>query len=124
MSVSTANVDDTIEVMILASHRSFLINSVLMLALSISAAPREELKLINHGKSRWQIIIASNSIPSERYAAEELQHYLEKMTGAKLPIRTDASRVKAHEILLGENAHLRKLGVQTDFDKLGAEGFI
>ena len=56
---------------------------------------KADLSLVNKGKSRYSIVIASNAIPSERYAAEELQRYLEKMSGAKLPILTDARRAPA-----------------------------
>src|SRR2546427_383023 len=63
------------------------------------------------GKSSYRIVIASNAIPSERYAAEEFQRYLEKISGATLPIMTDAERGSAHEIMIGDNAHLRELGL-------------
>jgi hypothetical protein len=65
-----------------------------------------------------------NAIPSESYAAEELQHYLERISGAKLPIVTDNMPTSAHEIILGDNAHLNKLGIQVDFSRLGTEGFL
>jgi hypothetical protein len=81
------------------------------------------LTLASNGKSPYQIVLATNAIPSERYAAEELQRYVAKMTGARLPIITDTERAGSNEILLGNNAHLQKLGVKIDFDKLGPEGF-
>src|SRR5262249_35110320 len=63
------------------------------------------------------------AIPSESYAATELQQYLEKITGAKLPIITDAARAGSREILLGDNAHVRKLGLKLAPEKLGTDGF-
>ncbi|PWU09757.1 MAG: hypothetical protein C5B50_26865 [Verrucomicrobia bacterium] len=76
------------------------------------------------GKTGYRIVIATNAIPSERYAAEELQRYLAKISGAKLPIITDAERPKPCEIILGDNAHLHVLGLKCDSDKLGTDGFI
>jgi hypothetical protein len=80
------------------------------------------LTLASQGKSPYQIVLATNAIPSERYAAEELQKYLEKMSGAKLPIVNDAERAGTHEILLGNNAHLQKLGKKLTFDDFGSDG--
>src|ERR1044071_1032259 len=72
------------------------------------------LTLATKGASSYQIVIATNALPSERYAAEELQQYLQKITAVKLPIVTDADALQGREILIGDNAHLRKLGVIAD----------
>jgi hypothetical protein len=86
-----------------------------------SAAPG--LTLAARGASSYRIIIPANPLPSERYAAEELQRYLEQISAANLPILTDTDRPGSREILLGDNAHLRQLGLNLDFDKLGTDGF-
>jgi hypothetical protein len=90
--------------------------------LSLRAAP--SLTLATDGKSAYRIVIATNALPSERYAAEELQAYLEKITRAKLPIVSDAERSASREILLGDNAHLRQLGLKLDLARLGTDGSI
>jgi len=46
------------------------------------------------------------------YAAEELQRYLEKMSGAKLPIVSDLEPPSSREIILGSNSHLGKLAAK------------
>ena len=97
-----------------------LISICLLLAAQAKAG---ELVLAKNGRSDYRIVIATNALPSERYAAEELQRYLEKISGAKLPIGTDAERVTRHEILLGGNAQVRKFGLKTDLAKLGSDGF-
>ena len=79
--------------------------------------------LAERGKSRYRIVVADNAVPSERYAAEELQRYLERLSGAKLPIVSDAESIQSREILLGDNAHLRKLKPDIDFNRLGTDGF-
>src|SRR5437016_469937 len=59
------------------------------------------LIITDQGKSKYRIVVPASAIPSERHAAEELQRYIEKMSGAKLPIITDAEPRGSHEILLG-----------------------
>lgn len=95
----------------------------LVLALAAALEGRAALALADKGQSRYQIVIATNAPPSVRYAAEELQRYVEKISGAKLPIVTDATRSGSREILVGDNAHLRKLGLKIDFARLGTDGF-
>ena len=99
-----------------------LLTLITLLAAGLDA--KANLALVSKGKSPYRIVIATNAIPSERYAAEELQRYLEKISGARLPIITDAERDGSREILLGDNAHLAKLGQAIDVGKLGTDGFI
>jgi hypothetical protein len=103
----------------------FLTSSFLFLALTACSLPAvSALILATGGKSSYRIVLATNAIPSERYAAEELQRYLEKISGVKPAIVTDAERATSREILLGDNAHLRKLGLDLHLKNLGAEGFV
>src|SRR5579862_2027021 len=70
------------------------------------------------------IVIASDAPPSERYAAEELQRYIEGITGLKCPILDDSAKPSSREILLGDNSHLRQLRLDFDPRKLGPESFV
>jgi len=90
----------------------------------VTVTTQQQIVLIDKGRSPYRIIIPVDAIPSERYAAEELQHYLERISGLKLTIATDDQLMTSHEILLGDNAHLRRLGLQVDLAKLGSEGFL
>ena len=82
------------------------------------------LTFLEYGKSPYQIVIAKEAIPSEKYAAEELQRYVEKIGGVKLPIVTDDAKPSSHEIVLGINSHLRNPKLQKEFAQLGSDGFI
>ena len=82
------------------------------------------ITLAEKGKSSYRIIISTNALPSERYAAEELQGYLKKISGTTLPIVTDDQRETAREIILGDNAHFRSLGIKEDIGALGTDGFL
>ncbi len=83
-----------------------------------------DLTLAGKGASQYRIILPEKSLPSERYAAEELQRYIEKLCGSKLPIGSDAEPVAAREILLGDNRHLGKQRDKINFSNLGPDGFL
>jgi hypothetical protein len=85
---------------------------------------RADVTITDKGHSQYRIVISASAIPAERYAAEELQRYLESIGGAKLPIVTDAQKPVSREILLGNNSHLAKLRTKVDFPKLGPDGFV
>jgi hypothetical protein len=90
----------------------------------IGTTAKADVTLCDHGKTQYRIVLPANAIPSERYAAEELQNYLEKMSGAKPAIVTDSEKPSGREILLGDNAHLEKAGIKVDFNRLGTDGFV
>jgi hypothetical protein len=102
--------------------KTSLITLPLTLALGLNAPA--ELTLGNNRQSRYRIVLPSNPIPSERYAAEELQRYLARMMDVSLPIVTDRGPSTSHEILLGNNAHLRQLRLRLNTNALGTDGFV
>jgi len=91
---------------------------------SLSQEVDPTLLIADGGLSGYQIVVSQSASLSERHAANELQMFLERITGARLPIVTDDRPIGAHEIILGDNAHLRELGAQVDFADLGNEGFV
>ncbi|HNQ74931.1 MAG TPA: DUF4838 domain-containing protein [Verrucomicrobiota bacterium] len=94
-----------------------------LLCLTLAVPARAELTLADRGASKYRIVLPQHAIPAERYAAAELQQYLEKMCGAKLPVVSDAEKPAEYDILLGDNAHLGKARAQIDFARLGPDGF-
>ena len=99
----------------------FILSGTLLVLGQLEASPAFTLSAST--RKPCPIVIPSDPLPSERYAAEQLQTYLEKITGVKSPIVADSARSESSEILLGDNAHLAKLGLNIDFKKLGPEGF-
>jgi hypothetical protein len=93
------------------------------LVLASTSIARADLSLADHARSEYRIVLPAGAIAAERHAAEELQDYLEKISGAKLPVVSDAERPGPREILLGDNAHLGKLRKLLQLDKLGPDGF-
>ena len=96
---------------------------LLTLALATAVQARAALTLAEEGQSAYRIVTPAAAIPAERYAAQELQAYLEKITGARLPIVTDAEPAVSREIVLGDNARLRQVEPAIDFKGLGQDGF-
>ena len=77
-----------------------------------------------NGESDHVIVLSDAAPAPTRYAAQELQRFIEEMTGAKLPIVSDGDPVRNKEIILGSNARIGRLGPNLDFDALGSEGYM
>ena len=97
---------------------------IILLGNFITATPVSKLTLAEKGQSSYQIILSDDASPSTKYGAEELQKFLKEISGAQLPIRSDKQPQIAKEIILGNNDHLKKLGIKIDFDALGKEGYV
>ena len=80
--------------------------------------------LADAGRSDYQIVIPREVSPSVDYAAQELQDYLKKITGALLPIVTDTAPAQPREILVGKSSRLDLLNVAIDWAALGKEGYV
>jgi hypothetical protein len=83
-----------------------------------------ELVLADKGKSSYKIVVADDASPSTKHAAEELQKFLQEMTGAKLSIVSDKKPMAPREIILGDNAHFKSLKTDIDVASLGKEGYV
>jgi hypothetical protein len=90
----------------------------------VAAACAQGVTLVDQGKSPYTIVVAANASPSERRAAQELQRFIEEMSGAKLPVVTDAKDVRGPKVLVGDSAAVKRLGVQLPLADLGPEGFV
>lgn len=75
------------------------------------------------------IVISSQATPRERFAAEELQKYIEKIIGTKLSVVDDAHSFNEQQIIIGgpaRNRAARELIGEEEFDTLvpGPEGIL
>jgi hypothetical protein len=82
---------------------------------------RESVTLIDNGKSEFSILLAPDAPRSVTTAAEELQHYAEKSTKAKLPIVTQAPVGNKPYISLGNTAASQAAGLSVG--DIALEGF-
>ncbi|MBI3923694.1 MAG: DUF4838 domain-containing protein [Armatimonadetes bacterium] len=102
-------------------QRLTLLVAALSFASTVSAKP---LILSSKGATDYVIVTPKDAIPSEKRAAAELASFLQQIGGAQFAIQDDTTALPPKAILLGNNAHLAKLGVTPDWKKLGKEGFL
>ncbi len=85
------------------------------------------LTLVNNGKANATIIISENAPYKNKLAANELQHFIEKISGAKLKIVSDKQKVTGQKILVGQSRYTKALKVNIpsgfSFENI-KEGFI
>jgi tetratricopeptide (TPR) repeat protein len=75
--------------------------------------------IVEHGEPRAEIVIAEKPARSVRLAAAELREYVQKISGARLPIVTEPSG-RAVKLFVGRSPHTAKLGIKADGLKYGA----
>lgn len=80
--------------------------------------------LIDCGHTEWKIVIKDQASAVETHAAQELRHFLEEISGVRLPVVDDQGELSSQEIILGENRHLVESGISLVTGKLGSDGFI
>ena len=69
----------------------------------------------------WDIVVDSEAIPPEKYAAQEFQHWFEEATEILLPVH-DSPEEATHHVFIGQNGALAKNGFAVDTADLGEEG--
>ena len=74
---------------------------------AIERGTMSKLVIADKGISNYVIVISEAASPSEKHAADEFQFFLKKTSGADLPIITDSGDLRSHEIVLGDNLHLK-----------------
>ncbi|MFQ5763110.1 MAG: hypothetical protein ACE5PO_08760, partial [Candidatus Bathyarchaeia archaeon] len=71
----------------------------------------------------WDIVVDSEAIPSETYAAEEFQRWFKEATGILLPVHHGAEEI-IHHVFIGRGANTRFAttgGLAIDAAELGDE---
>lgn len=70
--------------------------------------------IVADGQPRAQIIITENPSRMTRQAADQLQHYIAKMTGATLPINSQPADDLPVKIYVGQSRFTDQLGIKPD----------
>jgi hypothetical protein len=84
---------------------------------------QKQIPLVKDGRSAYSICISEAASPSEKRGAEELQRFIQEITGASLPIITDVGKVPDSLVLVGNSRVVEKLKLKIPFSELGPEGF-
>ena len=87
---------------------------------ALPALNAAEAFIIKDGQPRAQIIIAENPQRAVKFAAEDLRTYIEKISGAKLPIVTEPGGKGIAKIFIGKSPHTEKLKITPEGLKDGA----
>lgn len=90
---------------------------------TLRAAQMGEIELVSDGRSRYSIVLSPKASLSEQRGAHELQRFLQEMSGAQLPITTEAARTGGHWVFVGQSEALDALKPGIPFASLGPEGF-
>ncbi len=80
-----------------------LITVIVSICIHVSAS--NNLMLANNNKSNYEIIIRANAPRDTKFAAGELKHYIKKVTGADIPVKTTLSAGRK-AIYIGGNSSL------------------
>ncbi len=86
----------------------------LLLLLLLSPLQGAECFLVQNGRPQAEIILAEKPQRSARLAAQELQNYLEKISGAHLPIVTAPGASGLVKIFVGTGEHIRRLDLDSN----------
>ena len=81
------------------------------LALATASQALAAEYIVKNGRPQAEIVIAADASPMTRLAARELQTYVEKITGAKLPVVTTPSRGVPAHVYVGRSTHTDQLKV-------------
>ena len=95
----------------------------LIVALVCGAAPASANAPVGVDLARldgWDVVVAEDAIPSEKYAAEEFQQFFGEASGIKLPIVTAVDRLDRH-IFIGPSQAMRSSNVGFSIDDFGDE---
>jgi hypothetical protein len=94
--------------------------AVLSSVLATCGVSRADLVLVDNGEPRAEIVIADQPPRLVKVAATELKTYLEKLSGAKLPIVTTPSKGDRARIYVGQSPQTARLGVTDEGLRHGA----
>lgn len=101
---------------------------VLVPSTEAASAEAAGFELTEDGEPRATIVIAAEAPDSVEFAAEELQHFVERISGGTLPIARDTEDVTGPVVLVGESERTAALGVDdipSGFTReLDEEGFV
>lgn len=86
----------------------------LLIVLCFPAPLAAATLLVENGQPRAVIVVAPSPPRTVRLAAQELQNYVQKITGAHLPIVTQPGGPPAVPIYVGRSEHTDRLGITAE----------
>lgn len=90
-----------------------------LLLVACGSMPAYGVELVRDGRPLAEIVVATDADPSVRTAAGELRKYLQKMSGAELPVV--GRPTGATPVYVGPSSYTARLGIT--LDDVGLDGF-
>lgn len=85
----------------------------------------QEAVLAEDGKARFDILVPTDAIPAERTAADQLQKYLNQVTGAEFQVKPASEEaLNSPHILVGAGELAQKELAAADLKGLGKDGIL
>ena len=109
------------------SMRSCFSVTVLVVAVLCARRLDADVLLVENGQPKATIVVAAEPTEQAQHAAQELQTYLERITGAELAIQSEAEAVSGARILVGRSQAVADLGVEAPSGhsyEMNEEGFV
>ena len=105
------------------------LGAILLMKSSCTAqnADKAALTLAQNGQTKFVIALAADAIPAEKTAAQQLQKYLQQVTRATFPIKSETEvAASAPQILVGNGTRVQKLLARQagSTRSLGSDGVI
>jgi tetratricopeptide (TPR) repeat protein len=100
--------------------KTFLLVAFCCICVSGIQVNAAEAFLVENGQPHAEIVITDNPPRTTRLAADELQTYIEKISGATLPIATEPSADVPVKIYVGRSSHTDEMGITNKDLKYGA----
>ena len=101
-------------------RRMRLLAASALIALIFCPWARGQAYVVKEGRSQAEIVISEQPPHMVKLAAEELQNYVAKITGAKVPIVTAPSKDCPVQVYVGKSAHTDQLKISDEGLKYGA----
>ncbi len=93
-----------------------------MPAFGAAGEGKTSLSIVRDGQATATIVLPANPVPEEESAAKELTTYVEKMSGARLPIVREGAQVAGVKVCVGRTKFVDGLGL--NLEKLDWDGFV
>lgn len=84
-----------------------------------------EGNIVENGSSTYAVVYGNNATECEKFAAEQMQSYLEKITGVKVPVLMERALLSNKNFIsVGQTELLEESNVTVDYNGLNGDGFV
>jgi hypothetical protein len=100
-----------------------ILSGAILISLVINGCAKQSGKIVitANGLPKSVIVTNTEATKTEKFAAQELQTYLRKISGVEIPVKTDSENPQGNRILLGQNRLTEELDLKRK--GLSREGF-